>query len=479
MTSRSNQTNKPLDKKNKSESSSIWGGRFEGKPHEIMDQINPSIDFDKRFFRQDIKGSKAHAEMLSAQKIITESDKDKIIHGLDQIEKEIDEGTFKFSRELEDIHMNIEARLAALVGDAAGRLHTGRSRNDQVATDFKLWIRDTIDILDKQLMQLQAALIDLADQNFNQVMPGFTHLQVAQPVTFGHHLLAYVEMLGRDRTRFQDGRARLNECPLGSAALAGTSFPIDRNMTSKALGFDRPTANSLDSVSDRDFALEFLSSASICSIHLSRFAEEVVNWTSSQFNFISLSDAFTTGSSIMPQKRNPDAAELVRGKTGRIIGALNALMVMMKGLPLAFCKDMQEDKEPLFDATETLHVCIAACTGMVQDIEANSSSMENASELGFSTATDLADWLVRVLNIPFRQAHHITGCVVKLAEQKKCLLKELTLDDLKNIEPKITNDIYAVLEPSKSISSRRSYGGTAPQNVKTAISVARQRFLES
>ena len=343
MTSRSNQTNKPLDKKNKSESSSIWGGRFERKPHDIMDQINPSIDFDKRFFRQDIRGSKAHAEMLCVQKIITKSDKDKIIHGLDQIEREIDEGTFKFSRELEDIHMNIEARLATLIGDAAGRLHTGRSRNDQVATDFKLWIRDTIDILDKQLMSLQAALIDLADQNFNQVMPGFTHLQVAQPITFGHHLLAYVEMLGRDRTRFQDGRARLNECPLGSAALAGTSFPIDRDMTSKALGFDRPTANSLDTVSDRDFALEFLSSASICSIHLSRFAEEVVNWTSSQFNFISLSDAFTTGSSIMPQKRNPVPLEHLRLRLSLCNGECDKIINTMHNTPFADMNDSERE----------------------------------------------------------------------------------------------------------------------------------------
>ena len=463
----------------KNKNQAIWSTRIKKNTSTLFQKVGNSLDIDKRLYREDIVGSIAHVEMLFKQKIISFKVKNKIIYGLNKIEKEISSKKFIFHEKYEDIHMNIEMLLAKKIGNIAGKIHTGKSRNDQVATDFKLWIRDTIDTVDQQLMSLQAALIDLADQNFNQVMPGFTHLQVAQPVSFGHHLLAYVEMLGRDRTRFQDGRARLNECPLGSAALAGTSFPIDRNMTSRALGFDRPTANSLDSVSDRDFALEFLSSASICSIHLSRFAEEVVNWTSSQFNFISLSDAFTTGSSIMPQKRNPDAAELVRGKTGRVIGALNALMVMMKGLPLAFCKDMQEDKEPLFDATETLHVCIAACTGMVQDIKANSSSMENASELGFSTATDLADWLVRILNIPFRQAHHITGSVVKLAEQKKCLLKELSLGDLKNIEPRITNDIYAVLEPSKSISSRESYGGTAPENVKAAISAARQRFLES
>ena len=479
MKLKSNQTNKLLKQKNKSKASSIWGGRFEGKPSEVMDQINPSIDFDKRFYKQDIRGSKAHAEMLAAQKIITEEDRDKIITGLNQVEKEIDQETFDFSRELEDIHMNIEARLAVLIGDAAGRLHTARSRNDQVATDFKLWIRDVIDALDEQLMFLQTALIDQAEAAASTVMPGFTHLQVAQPVTFGHHLLAYVEMFGRDRERLKDGRVRLNECPLGAAALAGTSFPIDRVMTAGILDFDRPTANSLDSVSDRDFALEFLSTASICSIHLSRFAEEVVNWTSSQFNFISLSDAFTTGSSIMPQKRNPDAAELVRGKTGRVIGALNSLLVMMKGLPLAFCKDMQEDKEPLFDAAETLQVCIAACTGMVLDMKANVSAMERASELGFSTATDLADWLVRVLNIPFRKAHHVTGAIVKLAEQQNCLLKELSIGDLQSVEPKITTEIYAILEPAKSIDSRKSFGGTAPCNVKEAVLAARQRFLKS
>ena len=470
MTSKSNQTNKPLDKKNKSESSSIWGGRFVRKPHDIMDQINPSIDFDKRFFRQDIRGSKAHAEMLCVQKIITKSDKDKIIHGLDQIEREIDEGTFKFSRELEDIHMNIESRLATLIGDAAGRLHTGRSRNDQVATDFKLWIRDTIDILDKQLMSLQAALIDLADQNFNQVMPGVTHLQVAQPITFGHHLLAYVEMLGRDRTRFQDGRARLNECPLGSAALAGTSFPIDRDMTSKALGFDRPTANSLDTVSDRDFALEFLSSASICSIHLSRFAEEVVNWTSSQFNFISLSDAFTTGSSIMPQKRNPDAAELVRGKTGRIIGALNALMVMMKGLPLAFCKDMQEDKEPLFDSFDTNSLVLTALTGIFDSVVFNKEKMSEATDKPFSMAIDLAEYLVHK-GMPFREAHTMVGGLVKASIDGKKDFKKLVMED-DNFGPEIENFFI----PEMAIKRRITPGSTGLEAVEVQKEQIKKRL---
>ena len=392
---------KDIDRKNKekgkSQVSSVWGGRFTGVPSDIMEKINPSIDFDKRFFVQDIEGSRVHAEMLGKQGIISAKESEEIIEGLNQIEKEIHEGNFQFRRDLEDIHMNVEARLTTLIGETGGRLHTARSRNDQVATDFKMWVRDKKDDLIEALSLLQKALINKADENSDVIMPGFTHLQVAQPVTFGHHLLAYVEMFGRDRGRFADCRSRLNECPLGSAALAGTSFEIDRDFTAHKLGFDRPTANSLDAVSDRDFALEFLSAASICIVHLSRFSEEIINWNSAQFDFISLSDAFTTGSSIMPQKRNPDAAELVRGKTGRVVGALNSLLVMMKGLPLAFFKDMQEDKEPLFDAADTLEVCIYACIGIVEDMKPNVETMLAASDQGFSTATDLADWLVRVL----------------------------------------------------------------------------------
>lgn len=455
----------------------MWGGRFRDGPSEVMDQINPSIDFDQRFYAQDIAGSRAHAAMLVVQGVISDKDGADIARGLDQVEREIAEGRFTFSRALEDIHMNVESRLAELIGDAAGRMHTGRSRNDQVATDFKMWVRDAIDRLDDGLQALQAALIDQAEANADVVMPGFTHLQAAQPVTFGHHMMAYVEMIGRDRSRFADCRARLNECPLGAAALAGTSFPIDREATAAALGFERPTANSLDSVSDRDFALEFLSAASITAMHLSRFSEEIVNWTSAQFNFISLSDAFTTGSSIMPQKRNPDAAELVRGKSGRIIGALTALLMMMKGLPLAFCKDMQEDKEPLFDAADTLDVCIAACVGMVADMKANAPALKEAAQLGFATATDLADWLVRSLDMPFRNAHHVTGAVVKLAEDQGCRLDELELSALQAIEPRITDEVYGVLDPARSVASRTSFGGTAPDNVRAAAKTARVRFL--
>jgi argininosuccinate lyase len=393
------------------------------------------------------------------------------------VEQEIAEGRFKFSRALEDIHMNVESRLTEIIGDAAGRMHTGRSRNDQVATDFKMWVRDASDRLDDGLKALQVALIEQAEANADVVMPGFTHLQAAQPVTFGHHMLAYVEMVGRDRSRFADCRTRLNECPLGAAALAGTSFPIDREATAAALGFDRPTANSLDSVSDRDFALEFLSAASITAMHLSRFSEEIVNWTSAQFNFITLSDAFTTGSSIMPQKRNPDAAELVRGKSGRVIGALMSLLVMMKGLPLAFCKDMQEDKEPLFDAADTLDVCIAACVGMVVDMRANAPALKQAAQLGFATATDLADWLVRSLDMPFRNAHHVTGAVVKLAEDRGCRLDELDLASIQAIEPRITNAVFEILDPALSVASRTSFGGTAPDNVRAAAAAARVQFL--
>ena len=457
----------------------MWGGRFRDGPSAVMEEINPSIDFDRRFYAQDIAGSRAHTEMLAARGLISREDAGRIARGLDQVRREIEEGSFAFSRSLEDIHMNVESRLAELVGDAAGRMHTARSRNDQVATDFRMWVRDAIDRLDDALMALQEALIDQAEAGAETVMPGFTHLQAAQPVTFGHHLLAYVEMFGRDRGRFADCRARLNECPLGAAALAGTSFPIDRDHTASALGFDRPMANSMDAVSDRDFALEFLAAAAIAAMHLSRFAEEIVNWTSAQFDFVRLSDAFTTGSSIMPQKRNPDAAELVRGKAGRIFGALQALLVMMKGLPLAFCKDMQEDKEPLFDAADTLDMCIAATLGMVRDLRANAPAMRRATDLGFATATDLADWLVRTLDMPFRSAHHTTGAVVRLAEERGCRLDQLDLASMQSVDPRITEAVFEVLDPSRSVASRTSFGGTAPVNVRQAARAARDRFLRA
>jgi argininosuccinate lyase len=446
-------------------SNKMWGGRFETGPAAIMEEINASIDFDKALWRQDIQGSKAHVRMLAEQKIITQQDADTIYHGLSQIEGEIEAGTFTFSRSLEDIHLNIESRLTEIVGSVGGRLHTARSRNDQVAVDFRLWVRDTIDSLDAQLAGLQQALATKALEHASTVMPGFTHLQSAQPVTFGHHLLAYVEMHGRDRSRLADARKRLNESPLGSAALAGTSFPIDREMTAKALGFDRPMANSLDGVSDRDYALEVLSAASITAIHLSRFAEELVLWTTPQFAFIALSDKFTTGSSIMPQKRNPDAAELVRGKTGRIVGALNSLLMMMKGLPLAYGKDMQEDKEPTFDALSNLSLCIAAMSGMVQDMIPDVKRLKKAAGAGYATATDLADWLVRELNMPFRDAHHVTGQIVGLASSKNVDLDKLSLADMQGIEPLITDAVFKVLGVENSVKSRVSYGGTAPNNV--------------
>ncbi|WP_306263047.1 argininosuccinate lyase [Pararhizobium sp. IMCC21322] len=444
----------------------MWGGRFSSAPDAIMEEINASIDFDKAMFRQDIAGSKAHAAMLEAQGILSHEDVAKIVHGLDTILREIETGQFTFSRQLEDIHMNVEARLRELIGDAAGRLHTGRSRNDQVATDFKLWVRDTIDALDAALAGLQKTLAEKALEHAAVFMPGFTHLQSAQPVTFGHHLMAYVEMLGRDRGRFADARKRLNESPLGAAALAGTSFPIDRDMTAKALGFDRPTANSLDSVSDRDFVLEALSAATISAMHLSRFAEELVIWSSAQFRFVHLSDKFTTGSSIMPQKRNPDAAELVRAKIGRIAGAYQALVIVMKGLPLAYSKDMQEDKEQAFDAFNAFSLVIAATSGMVADLEPNEKTLAKAAGSGFATATDLADWLVRVLDLPFRDAHHVTGRIVALAEELNCDLHRVPLADMQAIEPKITKDVLGVLSVRKSVMSRVSYGGTAPANVR-------------
>ncbi len=447
-------------------SNKMWGGRFAAGPDAILEEINASIDFDRHLFAQDIAGSKAHASMLAAQGIITAADADKIAQGLDTILAEIESGKFKFSRALEDIHMNVESRLAELIGPAAGRLHTARSRNDQVATDFRLYIRDTVDGLDKSLADLQLALAEKAVQYADSVMPGFTHLQTAQPVTFGHHLLAYVEMLSRDRGRLADARKRMNENPLGSAALAGTSFPIDRDATSKALGFDRPTANSLDAVSDRDFVLETLSAASICAMHLSRFAEEIVIWTTPAFGFIALSDKFTTGSSIMPQKRNPDAAELVRAKAGKIIGALVQLLVVMKGLPLAYAKDMQEDKDGTIRALSDFSVVIAATAGMTRDLVADEKRMKSMAGDGYSTATDLADWLVRTLNIPFREAHHITGSIVAKASSANLPLHRLPLAEMQAVEKRITDDVFNVLSVSKSVASRTSYGGTAPKNVR-------------
>jgi argininosuccinate lyase len=443
----------------------MWGGRFKSGPDAIMQEINASIGFDKRLYAQDIAGSKAHAAMLAQQAIISKSDAREISRGLDQVQAEIEQGKFTFSTALEDIHMNVEQRLKDIIGESAGRLHTARSRNDQIATDFRLYIRDTVDHLDGQLKDLQVALAEKAAAHAKTIMPGFTHLQVAQPITFGHHCLAYVEMLARDRSRLADSRKRMNESPLGAAALAGTSFPIDRDMTAKALGFDRPMRNSLDAVADRDFVLELLSAAAICATHLSRLAEEIVIWSTTQFRFVKLSDKFTTGSSIMPQKRNADAAELVRAKPGRILGALTSLLVIMKGLPLTYSKDMQEDKEPAFDAIDNLSLAIAATAGMVRDLVPNADVMREAAASGFSTATDLADWLVRTLKIPFRDAHHVAGSLVALAEQQGCDLPELKLEDMQKIEKRITKDVYKVLTVEASVASRTSFGGTAPSNV--------------
>jgi argininosuccinate lyase len=444
----------------------MWGGRFSSSPAMIMEEINASIDFDKRLWRHDILASKAHAAMLAANGIITKKEGEEIARGLDKIAVEIEAGKFAFRRSLEDIHLNVESRLAELIGPIAGKLHTARSRNDQVATDFRLYVRDEIDAIDALLAGLQLTLADKALAHAATVMPGFTHLQTAQPVTFGHHLLAYVEMFARDRGRFADARKRLNESPLGAAALAGTSFAIDRGATAKALSFDKPSANSLDAVSDRDFAMESLAAASIAATHLSRLAEEIVMWTSSQFGFARLSDRYTTGSSIMPQKRNPDAAELVRAKTGRIAGAFLTLVMVMKGLPLAYVKDMQEDKEPVFDAFATLKLGFAAMTGMVGDLEPDARAMKKAAACGHATATDLADWLVREASLPFREAHHVTGRIVALADNKKCDLAKLTPEDLKSVDPRLTEGAFAVLDVGKSVKSRTSYGGTAPVNVR-------------
>ena len=454
----------------------MWGGRFAAGPDAIMEAINASIGFDRRLYAQDIAGSRAHAAMLAERGIISDSDAAAIREGLLTVLSEIEGGNFAFSTALEDIHMNVEARLKEVIGEPAGRLHTARSRNDQVATDFRLWVRDQCDAAVGGLAALKKALLAQAEAGADWVMPGFTHLQTAQPVTWGHHMMAYVEMFARDAGRFRDARTRMNECPLGAAALAGTSFPIDRHMTATALGFDRPMANSLDAVSDRDFALEFLSAAAICAVHLSRFAEELVIWSSAQFRFVALSDRFSTGSSIMPQKKNPDAAELIRAKIGRILGATVALFTVMKGLPLAYSKDMQEDKEQVFDAADTLMLALAAMEGMVRDMTANRAALEAAASSGFSTATDLADWLVRSLGLPFREAHHVTGSLVALAEKRGCDLPDLTLHEMNSVHGGITQEVYSVLGVHNSVASRQSYGGTSPDQVRAQIARWKQRL---
>lgn len=450
-------------------SNAMWGGRFAGGPDAIMEAINASISFDRRLAAQDVRGSRAHAAMLAATGIISHSDAEAIREGLLAVLSEIEGGEFAFSSALEDIHMNVEARLKELVGEPAGRLHTARSRNDQVATDFRLWIRDQCDQAIRGLTELIRALLAQAEAGADWAMPGFTHLQTAQPVTWGHHMMAYVEMFGRDISRFRDARVRMNECPLGAAALAGTSFPIDREMTARELGFDRPAANSIDAVSDRDFALDYLSAAAIASTHLSRFAEELVIWCSAQFRFVALSDRYSTGSSIMPQKRNPDAAELVRAKVGRIVGALVGLLTVMKGLPLAYSKDMQEDKEQAFDAADTLALALAAMEGMVRDMTADSEALEAAAAGGYSTATDLADWLVRTVGLPFREAHRIAGMLVAKAEVGGRSLSELTLAEMQEIHPEITDGVFGILGVRESVASRSSYGGAAPDQVRAQI----------
>ncbi|MDA0369000.1 MAG: argininosuccinate lyase [Proteobacteria bacterium] len=463
--------------KNKDSANALWGGRFAAGPSAIMARINASIDVDRRLYKQDIAASRAHCQMLVDAAIIAAADGKAILGGLDTVEAEIDSGAFNFSAKLEDIHMNVESRLKDLIGDVAGRLHTARSRNDQVATDFRLWVRDAIDNLDAGLKDLQMALLVRADEHAETIMPGFTHLQTAQPVTFGHHLLAYAEMIDRDRGRLRDARLRLNESPLGAGALAGTSFPIDRHQTAQALGFERPAANSLDAVSDRDFAVEFLAACALTSVHLSRLAEEIVIWMSAPFRFVMLSDAFSTGSSMMPQKRNPDAAELVRGKTGRVIGDMNALLIMLKGLPLTYFKDMQEDKEPVFDAYDSLELCVAAMGGMVRDMTVQAAAMRAAAAQGFSTATDLADWLVREENVPFRDAHEIAGRAVRAAEEKNCAdLSGLTLSDLQGIDARFTKGALDVLSVESSVASRTSYGGTSPTRVREQIVAFRKRL---
>ncbi|MBM3650351.1 MAG: argininosuccinate lyase [Alphaproteobacteria bacterium] len=458
-------------------SNTIWGGRYKLGPAEIMERINASIGFDRRLYAQDIAGSLAHCDMLVAQGILSTKDGRAIKRGLAKVREEIEAGRFKFSTKLEDIHLNVESRLTELIGAAGGRLHTARSRNDQVALDVRLWVRDTIDRLEPMLADLQAALIDRAEEHAATIMPGFTHLQTAQPITFGHHLLAYVEMFGRDRGRLADCRARLNESPLGAAALAGSPHPIDPRKTARALGFARPMANSLDAVSDRDYVVEFIAAASLTAVHLSRLSEEIVIWCSAPFRFIALSDAFTTGSSIMPQKRNPDAAELARGKVGRIVGAFVALCTMLKGLPLTYGKDMQEDKEPLFDAADSLELGVAAMAGMVRDLEANAERMRAVAAADYSVATDLADWLVRKVGLPFREAHHVTGRLVGLAADKGVDLDKLSLAEMRAVEPRIDRSVYRVLTVEASVNARRSLGGTAPANVARAVQEARRRYL--
>ena len=463
----------------KKASNQMWGGRFASGPAAIMEAINASIGFDKKLYAQDIRGSVAHSEMLAETGIISAGDQQKIAHGLNTIMREIEDGKFAFSTRLEDIHMNVESRLAELIGASAGRLHTARSRNDQVAVDFRLWVKDEFHRVAEALKGLIAAFLERAEQHASTVMPGFTHLQTAQPVTFGHHCMAYVEMFARDLSRVRDAIERMNESPLGAAALAGTGFPIDRFKTAKALGFREPTRNSLDSVSDRDFALEFLSIAAICATHMSRLAEEIVIWSTPQFGFVRLSDSFSTGSSIMPQKKNPDAAELVRAKTGRVNGHLIGLLTVMKGLPLTYSKDMQEDKEAVFDAAETLDLMLAAMTGMVGDMTINEQAMKKAAGSGYSTATDLADWLVRTLGMPFREAHHVTGRAVALAESKKVGLEKLALEDLKSIHDGITDDIFSVLSVQNSVKSRTSFGGTAPAEVKKQVRYWKKRLAKA
>ena len=466
------------DSSEEQNNSKIWGGRFSSSSNKLMEEFNSSIQFDKKLYKQDIEASIVHAEMLCKQKIISEKDFKLIKTGLNKIKTEISNNNFTFSIKLEDIHMNIENRLVDLIGDAGKKLHTGRSRNDQVATDIKLWLRDNIDQIEINLKLLQKTLIDKSELYYDMLMPGYTHLQVAQPVTFGHHLLAYVEMLGRDRGRLTDCRKRLNEYPLGSAALAGTSYPIDRDFVSKKLGFDKPTKNSMDGVSDRDFAVEFMSATSLIAIHLSRLAEELVIWSSDRFNFIKLPESFTTGSSIMPQKRNPDAAELIRAKPGRIFGNMLSLMTVLKGLPMTYGKDMQEDKEPIFDTARTIQMCIVNMDGMIKGLQPIPNNMIQALQKGFPTATDLADYLVINLDIPFRDAHHLTGRIVLLAEEKDCTLESLSLKDIQRVIPEADNKIIDVLKIQNSVSSRNSYGGTAPKNVLKAAREAKKRFLK-
>ena len=454
----------------------MWGGRFESGPAAIMREITPSIDFDKRLAGEDIAGSKAHARMLSLEGIITKADHDAILKGLEAVEKEIADGTFVYKRELEDIHLNIEARLIEIAGPAAGRLHTARSRNDQVVTDFRLWVREACARADQGLLALQRALLAQAGRHAATIMPGFTHMQPAQPVTFGHHCLAYVEMFARDRARFEDARKRMNECPLGAAALAGTSFPIDRDVTARALGFMRPMRNSMDAISARDFALEYLAACTITATNLSRLAGELVQWSTPAFAFVRLSDAFTTGSSIMPQKRNPDAAEIIRGKTGRVLGDFVALATTVKGLVLTYGSDLQEDKERVFDAADTIELCLAAMAAMIADLSADAKKMYAAAEPGFPTATDMADWLVRVLKKPFREAHHVAGSIVKRAEEKGVTLEQLPLAEMQKFDPAITKDVFDVLSLEASVNSRMSLGGTAPPRVREQIAFWKEKL---